>query len=137
MEEYRRVAITYDKLLKDIRKHQGFGDLMLPKKFESLTSSSLFTDLHGAVVLINIDKIRCDALILTANGEVKLVKLPDLTLRRAEQMCSLWVHYVGLGSSVSSRADCHEWRLQHLWSCSGSFVDVGGTACSPGSGSRK
>ncbi|VDB91661.1 unnamed protein product [Peniophora sp. CBMAI 1063] len=96
MEEYRRVAIAYDKLLKDVRSQEGFKDFMLPKKFQNLTSTSLFTNLHGAIVLINVDKARCDALILASDGSLKLVKLPGLTQQRAEQLCSIWVRYVGL-----------------------------------------
>ncbi|VDB87012.1 unnamed protein product [Peniophora sp. CBMAI 1063] len=90
----RGLAIAHGKLLSGIRKLQGFEDFMLPKKLHALLPAS--TRSGGPVVFINVDRVRCDALILLADGSMKVVALPDLSLQRATILRSQWLSYLEL-----------------------------------------
>ncbi|VDC07772.1 unnamed protein product [Peniophora sp. CBMAI 1063] len=90
----RGLAIEHGKLLSNIRKLEGFQDFMLPKKLPSLLPSSM--RFGGPVVFINTDRVRCDALILLADGTVKVVALPDLSSDKATDLRSQWASYLDL-----------------------------------------
>ncbi|KZV61536.1 hypothetical protein PENSPDRAFT_293122, partial [Peniophora sp. CONT] len=94
-DRHRRATILYDDLVKEIRTHVGFEDFMRPKKLTSFTSSPAFASLSGPVVFLNAGKVCYDALILSCTGEVKSVKLPELTQKRAETLQSIWTNFVG------------------------------------------
>ncbi|KZV63933.1 TPR-like protein [Peniophora sp. CONT] len=85
---HRQLAIQYDSILKRIRGSPGFEDFLRPKRFEALVPSHDL--LSGPVAFINVDKMRCDALILSPAGTVTSVALPDLSLKRASTLRSLW-----------------------------------------------
>ncbi|KZV60145.1 hypothetical protein PENSPDRAFT_760164 [Peniophora sp. CONT] len=95
-DRHRKAAIHYDDIVKEIRSHARFEDFMRPKKLVSFTSSPAFALLSGSVVFLNAGKVCYDALILSCTGEVRSVKLPQLTQKRAETLRSLWTRYVGL-----------------------------------------
>jgi hypothetical protein len=77
----RREALTgeWNALLEQAHARQGFERLLVPSRLT-------FTDLapageHGPVIAVNVDRLRCDALVLHG-GEVRAVALP--ALRAAE-----------------------------------------------------
>ncbi|KAI0825523.1 CHAT domain-containing protein [Irpex lacteus] len=65
-------AAEYEKLLKQIRKLEGFGGFLQPRTFPQLAGACK----SGPVVLINIDESSCDALILYESEEVKIKHIP-------------------------------------------------------------
>ncbi|KZV70887.1 hypothetical protein PENSPDRAFT_427625, partial [Peniophora sp. CONT] len=95
-DRYRRVAIRYDNLVKDIRSRDGFHNFMRPKNLADFITSPVFTRLNAPVVFINVAEASCDALILLPSGTVKLVELPGLTQERADTLRNLWTKHVGL-----------------------------------------
>ncbi|KAB5589077.1 aromatic di-alanine and TPR containing protein [Ceratobasidium theobromae] len=81
-QKHRRLAEKYDKLVNEVRALDGFENFLHHKKAHELLSSSR----EGPIVLINVDQLRCDALILLPHqGEIGHVHLPRLTPVKAIQ----------------------------------------------------
>ncbi|KAI0083510.1 CHAT domain-containing protein [Irpex rosettiformis] len=72
-------ALEYDKLVSTIRELEGFEDFMQPKTLSQLAGACR----SGPVVVINVHKSRCDALVLCRVGDVIHIPLPELSLDRA------------------------------------------------------
>ncbi|GGK88755.1 CHAT domain-containing protein [Mangrovihabitans endophyticus] len=83
-ERRHRLAVRRDDLLDRIRARRGFASFLLPPSTEALRASAAC----GPIVLLNVARHRCDALLVSAD-EVALVPLPavdgDEIRRRAEQ----------------------------------------------------
>jgi hypothetical protein len=74
-EERRVLASRFAELLTRIRSVPGFDTFLLPP-----TVTHLAAEAHGGpIVLVNVSRYRCDALILTESG-VAVWPLPDLEL---------------------------------------------------------
>ncbi|KZV68483.1 TPR-like protein [Peniophora sp. CONT] len=87
-DRHRRAGTRYEQVLAEVRRCTGFEDFLLPKKFESLVASTSFPS--GPVVFLNVASTRCDALVISSNGAVTLIPLPELTLQRARKLRSIW-----------------------------------------------
>ncbi|KAI0083514.1 CHAT domain-containing protein [Irpex rosettiformis] len=72
-------ALEYDKLISTIRELEGFEDFLQPKTLLQLAGACT----SGPVVVINVHRLRCDALVLCRAGDVVPVPLPELSLVRA------------------------------------------------------
>ncbi|VDC06483.1 unnamed protein product [Peniophora sp. CBMAI 1063] len=96
-DRQRGLAIKHGKLLSDIREVEGFDSFMLPKKLPALLPSS--TRFSGIIIFINIDHVRCDALALSADGAVKVVPLPKLSLEKATDLRVQWLSYLDLSNA--------------------------------------
>ncbi|MFG1995323.1 CHAT domain-containing protein [Actinoplanes sp. NPDC048988] len=72
----RRMALAreWDELVEQVRQLDGFEDFLRPPRLETLLPAA--TD--GPVVILNVSRWRCDALIVELSG-VRAVPLPDLT----------------------------------------------------------
>jgi hypothetical protein len=72
----RRMALAreWDELVEQVRLLDGFEDFLRPPPLELLIAAAT----KGPVVVVNVSRWRCDALIVTATG-VEAVELPDLT----------------------------------------------------------
>ncbi|GHB91566.1 hypothetical protein GCM10010306_103420 [Streptomyces umbrinus] len=77
------LAQEWDELVRQARRIDGFEDFLKAPSLESLLPAAR----NGPVVLVNVSRWRCDAVIVTADG-VDVVPLPDLVVgdvrRRAE-----------------------------------------------------
>ncbi|XVU29703.1 CHAT domain-containing protein [Actinoplanes sp. CA-054009] len=69
------LAREWDELVGEVRRLPGFHDFLRPPRLETLLPAAS----GGPVVLLNISRWQCDALIVTTSG-VRAVPLPDLTL---------------------------------------------------------
>ncbi|MGW8366346.1 CHAT domain-containing protein [Streptomyces wedmorensis] len=69
------LAAEWDDLLAGIRAREGFEDFMRPRR----SAHPLPPGIEGPVVLVNVSRHRCDALVITAEG-LEAVALPGLTL---------------------------------------------------------
>ncbi|KAB5590456.1 Large tegument protein deneddylase [Ceratobasidium theobromae] len=75
--KHRRLAGQYDTLLEQIRGLPGFESFLRPKK----TSELLPAVQTGPLVVINVHKSRCDALVLLpGKPDIGHVSLPELTV---------------------------------------------------------
>ncbi|KAI0084264.1 CHAT domain-containing protein [Irpex rosettiformis] len=73
-------ALEYEKLITRIRELDGFKDFLLPKTLSQLAGACV----SGPVVVINVHKSQCDALVLYGAGDIAHVPLPDLSLLLAK-----------------------------------------------------
>jgi len=72
----RRMALAqeWDDLVEQVRRLPGFADFLRPPKVELLLEAAV----DGPVVVLNVSRWRCDALIVTTTG-IEEVRLADLT----------------------------------------------------------
>ncbi|KZV61916.1 hypothetical protein PENSPDRAFT_712980 [Peniophora sp. CONT] len=101
-DRHRQLVMKYDAILKEIRNCTGLGAFLRPETSDTLSIGSLQTQLmNGAIVCINVDNARCDALVLFAPGINKMtvshVDLPDLSLKRAIDLRRLWTAHLKNG----------------------------------------
>ncbi|SCG42396.1 CHAT domain-containing protein [Micromonospora echinaurantiaca] len=73
-ERRHELAVRRRELLADIRRLPGFADFLRPPAFADLTRAAG----RGPVVLVNVARRRCDALVVDGSG-VRVVPLPQLT----------------------------------------------------------
>ncbi|KAI0030410.1 CHAT domain-containing protein, partial [Vararia minispora EC-137] len=83
----RALAEEYKTTLAAVRAQQGFERFLLPKKLTELAPAPEV----GPVVMINVHKSRCDALIVFSGPHVIPVHLPKLTAQLAGKMCATLV----------------------------------------------
>ncbi|GAB3439683.1 CHAT domain-containing protein [Actinophytocola sediminis] len=72
---YRELVERWETLLADARAVPGFTDFLGTAPFETLRTAAA----GGAVVIVNVARPRCDALIVRGDG-VRAIALPWLTL---------------------------------------------------------
>lgn len=84
----RRMALAreWDELVDQVRALDGFGDFLRPPALETLLPAAA----GGPVVIVNVSRWRCDALILTADG-VRTRTLPGLTLDNAVETTNTYL----------------------------------------------
>ncbi|VDB83369.1 unnamed protein product [Peniophora sp. CBMAI 1063] len=124
-DRHRELAIEFDSLLNQIRSLPGFKGFLRPKRLDTLIPSTQV--MGGPIVFINVDKTRCDALLLSPSGEVTVVPLSDLSYERAVELRHLWIIHT-TGGKVRSRGSSVSWAnerggridplmciLGHLW----------------------
>jgi tetratricopeptide (TPR) repeat protein len=72
----RRMALArqWDETVGEVRRLPGFTDFLRPPPLSELLQAAIC----GPIVIVNVSRLRCDALIITTGG-VDLVPLPDLT----------------------------------------------------------
>ena len=75
-DEDRRMALAreWDELVAQVRDIVGFEDFLLPPRLEALLPAAV----DGAVVMLNVSRWRCDALVVRTTG-VDVVELPELS----------------------------------------------------------
>ncbi|KAJ7681891.1 TPR-like protein [Mycena polygramma] len=103
-QDSHALADKRDRLLKQIRKLPKFERFLLPKQISNLSLAAAM----GPIVMLNITKHRCDALILITDLEddVIHVPLPDFTLQDAQQMGKSLTSLVS-GAARSERLKGH------------------------------
>ncbi|MCX5097326.1 CHAT domain-containing protein [Streptomyces sp. NBC_00365] len=79
-EQRRRLAQEWEDLLGTVRRLPDFEHFLAPLPFSELTGATA----AGPLVLVNVSRYRCDALVVTP-GRVTLIPLPDLTADEAQR----------------------------------------------------
>jgi hypothetical protein len=74
------LAREWDELVEQVRKLEGFEDFLRPPRLETLLPAAA----NGPVVVVNVSRLRCDALIVTATG-VQAEELPSLSIEAVRQ----------------------------------------------------
>ncbi|GAA1019980.1 hypothetical protein Aple_037260 [Acrocarpospora pleiomorpha] len=87
-EADRRIALAreWDGLVERVRQLDEFRDFLRPPSPGSLLSAAR----HGPVVVVNVSRWRCDALVVRPDG-VRVVELPGLT---ADEVSRRTFHYL-------------------------------------------
>ncbi|KAB5592541.1 Aromatic di-alanine and TPR containing protein [Ceratobasidium theobromae] len=117
-QKHRQLAGQYEALLKQIRALPGFEGFLGPKRASELLSAVQ----TGPLVVINVHKSRCGALImLPGDPDIKHIPLPDLTAKkvvdaRAQLQGTLEQH--GLrdrsGSRRPDKSAMERWKSDEL-----------------------
>jgi hypothetical protein len=123
-QEHHRLAEQWGLLVERARNTPGFEDFLQPKRLAQLHTAAE----SGPVVVVNICKIRCDALILLPGlDDVMHIPLKCFSYQQAQQM-HLALNRLLLDSGVRAR-DTRGMRrvtvadnsfpsiLSDLWSC--------------------
>ncbi|THU95134.1 TPR-like protein [Dendrothele bispora CBS 962.96] len=83
-QNHCKLAAKYEQLLKEVRELDGFGSFLRPKKFSELAPAAR----NGPVVVVNVAKLHCDALVLCTSGEIVHVPLSKFSYTLAEALRS-------------------------------------------------
>ncbi|GAA2216739.1 CHAT domain-containing protein [Micromonospora olivasterospora] len=110
----RRLALDWDHAVAAVRARPGFARFLLPTPFAELAAAAA----DGPVVLVNVSRHRCDALVLTGGG-VRVVPLPDLTAEEAGERTHRYLDVVARvgtgGASSGPREQVLLAYLEWLW----------------------
>ena len=84
----RRMALAreWDDLVEQVRRLAGFEDFLRPPLLEALLPAAA----KGPVVMVNVSRWRCDALIVRPDG-VTVRELPDLSLADATERANTYL----------------------------------------------
>ncbi|MFJ1673132.1 CHAT domain-containing protein [Streptomyces bottropensis] len=84
----RRMALAreWDRLVEQVREMPDFRDFLRPPRLETLLPAAA----GGPVVIVNVSRWRCDALIVTTR-DARNLPLPGLTLDRATEQANLYL----------------------------------------------
>lgn len=77
-DERRQLADEWDRLITHVRTLDGFARFLLPPPFEELSRAAE----DGPVVIVNVSRHRCDALVVTPAG-ARSIALPGLLAAEA------------------------------------------------------
>ena len=69
-----RASRRWDEVLATVREHPGFEDFLGVPRFAALAEAAS----DAPVVIVNVSRLRCDALILRPGGTLSVVPLPGL-----------------------------------------------------------
>jgi CHAT domain len=96
----RRMALAreWDDLVGQVRALDGFEDFLRPPRLETLLPAAE----GGPVVILNVSRWRCDALIVTTSG-VEVVELPDLTQDDVVAQAQAYLDAVGARQGETER----------------------------------
>lgn len=101
---HRCLAEEWDMLVRAARKVPGFKDFLQPKKFVQLHSAAC----AGPVVVVNVHKNRCDALVLvTGSDEVMHIPLNNLSYGKAEKLHQSLNCLLSAGSTSNAQNTGH------------------------------
>ncbi|KAE9398697.1 hypothetical protein BT96DRAFT_1020002 [Gymnopus androsaceus JB14] len=81
-QKHHRLAAQYEGLISYVRSLDGFESFMKPKKYSELALAAT----HGPVIIVNIDKSRCDALVLCSSQSIIHVPLPNFSSEQAHKL---------------------------------------------------
>ena len=100
IETLRERAREYEAIVAEIRQLPGFAGFLLPPRSADL----LLAGAEGAVVLVNVSDIRCDALLITSAG-VTPVSLPDLSFESTRDRLTQFLTALGTLTGSTAGAD--------------------------------
>jgi hypothetical protein len=86
IDQRMALAREWDELVERVRKLDGFEDFLKPPRLDRLLPAAA----AGPVVVVNLSRWRCDALIVTTGG-VEVKKLPGLTAEVANAQASAYL----------------------------------------------
>lgn len=100
----RRMALAreWDELVEQVRAVPGLEDFLQLPRLESLLPAAA----GGPVVILNVSRWRCDALVVTTAG-VEVVKLPDLTLDDVVTQTRAYLDAVSARQDETERGSFH------------------------------
>jgi hypothetical protein len=74
VEHVHRLAEQWDEVVHEIRQIKEFEDFLLPTPYEKLREAAAF----GPVIILNVSRFRCDAVVIASTGPITAVSFPDI-----------------------------------------------------------
>ncbi|KAG9081398.1 hypothetical protein FRC06_005602 [Ceratobasidium sp. 370] len=100
-QQHRRLAEEWEHLLSRAKRISGFENFLVPKKAADLKLAAR----TGPVVVINVHKLRCDAIVLFPQAAaIEHICLPNFTLEKACDARSNFIRGL-VGSEIRARGD--------------------------------
>ncbi|WP_084599289.1 CHAT domain-containing protein [Actinoplanes subtropicus] len=98
----RRMALAreWDQLVDQVRGLPGFADFLRPPRLETLLPAAA----GGPVVILNVSRWRCDALIVRTSG-VEVVELRHLTSEGVAAQAQAYLTAVGARQRATERGE--------------------------------
>jgi tetratricopeptide (TPR) repeat protein len=115
-ERRRLLSEAWDQLLIQIRGLPGFGEFMRPTPITELQQAAA----NGPIVLVNVSRYRCDALLLTGlpDQPIHSIPLPRLTrsqvIKQINNLAAARTAAQGLAGRVQGDSETHA-VLAWLW----------------------
>jgi hypothetical protein len=103
-------AQEWDDLVEQVRQLDGFEDFLRPPSLETV----LPVGKDGPVVVINVSRLRCDAIAVTAAG-VEVIELPGLTQESVAKNVEAYLRAVDSEATAELEAGlrrCLEWMWE-------------------------
>lgn len=120
-QKHRRLAEEWERMLEEVRCIPNFHDFMRPRRSTELVQAARL----GAVVVINVHRTRCDALVLRSNSQaITHIPLPDFSLGKANTAYEALIGSLhhngvrerGIRPKQPQQGDMFENILSLLWS---------------------
>jgi hypothetical protein len=109
-ERRRRATARFTELIDHIRELPGFAGFLRPPDIETLFQAAD----RGPVVIVNVGRTRCDALLLTAEG-VRTLPLPGLTQEEAVDRATAFHDALGAArQGLAARINANQTMLSTL-----------------------
>jgi tetratricopeptide (TPR) repeat protein len=110
--KHRKLSLERDKLIDTIRAIPGFKSFMNPKRFHELASVAH----EGPVVILNVHKLRCDALVLIpGDADVSAVVIPleELSYEMSGKMLEKLENLLSSAGVRSRGSRAHVWVVAY------------------------
>lgn len=92
------LAREWDELVEQVRALPGFEDFLRPPRLETLLPAAA----GGPVVILNVSRWRCDALIVS-KSDVDVVELPQLSQEDVVARVQAYLDAVGRRQTATHR----------------------------------
>ncbi|TDL18808.1 hypothetical protein BD410DRAFT_830680 [Rickenella mellea] len=100
-QQHRQLARDWDRIVEQVRQKPGFEHFLLPKQFSELRNAAR----DGPVVVVNVSKHGCDALIIEPISEhLHHVRLEDFSYKKAQTLGQL-LHSILSQQNLRARCD--------------------------------
>ena len=99
-DRHMAVAREWEQLVEQARNIEGFADFLRPSRLKTLLPAAD----GGPVVIINVSRWRCDALVVTVSG-VEVVGLPELAQPDVVKKVRAYLEAVGVRQEAVLRSD--------------------------------
>ena len=96
VRRYRQLSKELEDIVARIRRQEGFQSFLERPSFESLQHAAV----GGPVILVNINRQRCDALIVLHDAPPRLVPLPDTSLDELTRLSARFYRMLQTTSGV-------------------------------------
>ncbi|KAF8554014.1 hypothetical protein OG21DRAFT_1143226 [Imleria badia] len=93
---YRQLSKEFEDIVARIRRQEGFQSFLDHPLFESLRRAAV----GGPVILVNVGRLRCDALIVLHDTSPRLVPLPDTSLEELTTLSAGFYRMLQMTSRV-------------------------------------
>ncbi|EGO00932.1 hypothetical protein SERLA73DRAFT_50501, partial [Serpula lacrymans var. lacrymans S7.3] len=79
---YRKLSAQWENTVQEIRQLEGYVHFLMPTPFDELKKAAD----KGPIIIVNISRYRCDAIVVLGSGKPHVVPLVQITLEDVSQL---------------------------------------------------